>query len=347
MKYLVVAISLLLASCTCRKEPKMEPDEQPLAVVQQETVTTAVPGSTVAALEAMAPVLPSNLEAVGVFPASRITNLVKSLPETFPFLAFAVNAEDFTKRLSTIFGLNLTDLEGTCAFALVKDAGPLFVCPAGEITPVKGAYIWKSGDISGYNVKRHEVEVSFAKIGKHLVAGSVKAVHTATMVAQQSWPRLENARSRWLPNVSEAAGEDEYGHSALFFLEPKTAPWCDKNCQVVAIFADEKRVRAVTKTSDEAIGALEERFKGWWAEIDQRIRELEKSSPRPLRMTDAWLKPGLLLLESGELKIRGPVAFFKANGDPLVIFTILNLEDVAKVLTQYSEFPEFSNKSGE
>ena len=117
----------------------MEP-EQPSAVVQRNGHHCG-PRLNVAALSHGT--CAAAISKLLAFSSQQDNKPCKSLPETFLFLAFAVNAEDFTKRLSTIFGLNLADLEGTCAFGLVKDAGPLFVCPAGEITPVKGAYIGK------------------------------------------------------------------------------------------------------------------------------------------------------------------------------------------------------------
>lgn len=344
----VLALAGLLTGCGGRgcsgnKAPASSgaSGTQAAASDDEAKAPSPAPGSTVAAVESVAAMLPVQLSSVGVFPASRLHEAIERLPAVVPRLAYTLRAEDFLTRLRNLFGVELSGIQGVCAFADVQEAGPVILCPGGQLVPVKDAYRWTSGAVSGHDVTRNGVVVSLAVVDPYLVVGTPEAVRRVVQVSQRAWPRFLDARSRWFPAFTEAAGEDEFGHSALFFMDPATAPWCGTDCEMAAVFASADGVRAISRAGEDRIGALESRVTEWWGGIREAFAQIHAAPDmeRPFRMTDAWLKPGDLLTRTGTLRTRGQHVFFKGSGDPLVVLLTLNPELPRRWLTEIPVAP--------
>lgn len=293
-----------------------------------DTAPSPAPAATVGFLEGLAPRLPAQVSSVAVFPATRIHDAVRRLPGLLPNLAWAASPEDFAKRLKTIYGVDLTGVDGMCAVAMVQEAGPLVVCPGGKLSAVENGYRWVAGVARGHNVTRYGIEVSVALVDGHLVAGSTEAVQRAVRVSQGSWPKLSDARSRWMPIVTELAGHDAFGQSGLFYLDPSTAPWCGGDCVASAVFDNGAAVRAIAIAQPGKGAAVQARAAAWWQSVGRSLSALMALPliERPLRMPEPWLKPADLLASSGVLSLRGDHLFFDGSGDAVALLVSLNAE---------------------
>ncbi len=344
----IIVIVVLMAFTACggegcgKKTPPTAPEKLPPAATRltpHSKAPSPAPKSLFGAIDELAPRIPIQATQFGIFPASRVQAALESLPAGLPRLVYAMTADDFKTRLRTLYGVDLSDVAGTCAFALLPEAGPLVMCPGGSLSEVKGSYRWVHGKASGYNVTRNGVEISFGIIDGYLTVGTVQAVSRAVLVSLGSWPRLSDGRGRWMPRMVESTGVDAFGHSALFFLDPSTAPWCGDLCTNTAVFASEDAVIAIARAVTGEGPALQARAEAWWQEVGITLGNLQgqPEADRLMRMPDSWLKPADLLARSGTFRLREDHLLFEGRGDPIVMLTALNAQLPQRWL---SEMPE-------
>lgn len=335
--------------CGCGRkaapEPALEAAAAPAAAPEAlppGSVPSPAPDTLLAAVDAIAPRIPVQATQVAIFPAARVHAALESLPAGLPRLAYAMNADDFRTRLRTLYGVDLSDIAGMCAFVLLPEAGPVAMCPGGALSEVKGAYRWVHGKASGHNVTRNGVEVSLATVDGHLVVGSIEAVRRVVLVSQGAWPRLSDARSRWMPRLIESAGVDPLRHSALFFVDPATAPWCGGDlCVSSAVFASEDSVVAVAQAVAGKGASLEATAAAWWEGVRAALGDIQglPEHERLMRMPDSWLKPADLLVRSTDLVLREDRLVFQGIGDPIVLLIALNAESPQRWLSEMPRAP--------
>jgi hypothetical protein len=334
--------------CGCGRKA---PTEAPAATGEAAIVLEAsppgsppspAPESLLAAVDALAPRIPVQAAQVAVFPASRVHAALESLPAGLPRLAYAMNADEFQARLRTLYGVDLSDVSGMCAFVRLPDAGPVTMCPGGSLSQVKGSYRWVNGKTSGHNVPRNGVEISLGLVDGFLAVGSVEAVRRVVLVSQGAWPRLSDARSRWMPRLIESAGVDPLGHSALFFLDPATAPWCGEGlCASSAVFASEDAVVGVAQAAEGKGASLQATATAWWNDVGTAFGDIQgrPEHERLMRMPDAWLKPADLLVRSTDFVLREDQLVFQGSGDPIILLIALNAELPQRWLSEMPRTP--------
>jgi hypothetical protein len=268
-------------------------------------------------LTVFAPTLPVQSRVVALFPSDRLKAVLESLPTGFPRLVRAASPEAFSSRIRSLYGIDISTLAGSCAFALVADAGPVLVCQGGTATPVEGSSRWAHGPAEGHTITRGGLSISISAHQGRLMVGSPVAVERCLLAQRKSWPDLTGGLSRWKPRLSEIAGADAFGDMAVFFLDPSMAPWCGSDCIVSAIFATDQEFVAAAITRDDTVETVQTRAAALWSATISDYATL-MDEPRETRsppVEDSWFKAGDPAIRQAELSTRGAWVFLKGPGD--------------------------------
>lgn len=290
--------------------------------------------------------LPATTEVLAVFPVAVARALVADYAKLLPTLFDAADATVLEGRLADRTGIALGTLGAECAVARIADAGLVVVCDGDKVVPPAGAATWKDGDASGHEVRLLGAKVLVGVRAGRVVAGTPEAVRKVLQAARDEVPTLGEGGLRWLASAKKLGYADGRRDVALYFLAPRTAPWCGPTCVATAVFAGrdggaiaiDEGAGGVAVSNGEsaggAVGAGRRAVDSWWKATVLPFERLRDAAPaaRTEPVPDEAIMAADLPTRTATWSDRGGVSILRGKGDALMLASLLRLDIVKELI---------------
>lgn len=277
--------------------------------------------------------LPVQTDLVGIFDNDVAINYLKTILSEFPRLT---RGYDLEKLFSTLFGFNPLLLGKPCGIAGIHEIGMVLFCKGNtDLEPPRNAIKWKDMDISGYTINRNDMEISLANVEDFFIFGSREMINRIILVKRHQWPSLIDAEKRWIEKLRRCEGILRFGNIGIFFVSPKTAPWCGAFCEAtcMSIKTEEGAVMLATSIPNNL-----ENLKKYLSDYTTNLLKIfedirDKGSSQYLRyMTSRAIKLADIPARTVETETRGENIILKVKGEVLMFVSICYFGYIEKIL---------------